>query len=847
MAFKNGNQNKTINEAAGETRWRDSLRFRLPPGVIERIEGKATEGLGGIGKFVLCYRLSIGLLLVAASLFMIFGATKVTIATEFADFFPKNHRNVELYHKFSRFGGAQTVVLMIEVKNGDIFNYPTLKKIHDVSQEIDSLSGVNHQEVFSLSSHRVAYVEAVPGGLDTQPYMHPTVPQTAEGIAALKNRVLAHHETLRHLISYDNKAATVLASFNENGLNYKELFDRVQGIVEKYQDSNHAIYLAGEPIVRGYGYHYLPQITVCFVVAVLAMVLFLYISLGHRSRWWAPIITGTLSALWGLGFVGWLGYNFDPVMLVIPFILTARDLSHGIQWQGRYYNELDNHQDKYAAIVATTNYMLPPGFLSIVADIGGIIFVSLGGIPVLHYVGLGGAVWLAASLTMVFIFEPIFLSFSPVPRVNGTSFGTRLWEEFTPKWLKSGLSGLVQIPIRPGSMRSGLLLISAVVIVAGVVAGGHAKIGYSTPGTPLYRANSKVNQDINHIARYFPTDEGWVVLTSPAFPDPQSILAPKVLRMADDLRDDLLEDPRIIEVISFASTVIKPFNQMFHYAHPNFFAIPNTLQEAGNLWYLFLTGLAPGEMEHYISSTEAKDTCIRILMRDHTYDTLADVTKKIETFIAKRVATDPELAKVGVLYMAGIAGLYAAANDVLFELDLVNITFVLAVVFVFSVFAFRSFVAGILFVLSCVLANFAAFIYMHWRDIGITIDTLPVISLGIGLGVDYGIYVVARIHDEAKRGRRVDDAIVTGISETGAAVFSTFSVMVGGILPWVFSPLLFHNQMSVLLTFLMFTNMCAGVLVLPAFIAWSRSGFICRYERQPLEETAGQLRVPKSL
>ena len=189
-----------------------------------------------------------------------------------------------------------------------------------------------------------------------------------------------------------------------------------------------------------------------------------------------------------------------------------------------------------------------------------------------------------------------------------------------------------------------------------------------------------------------------------------------------------------------------------------------------------------------------------------------------------------------------IAGLYAAANDVLFELDLINITFVLIVIFVFSVLAFRSFVAGILFVASCVLANFAAFIYMRVRDIGLTIDTLPVISLGIGLGVDYGIYVVARIQDEVMRGVSVEDAIVTGISATGAAVFSTFSVMVGGIVPWAFSPLLFHNQMSVLLTFLMFTNMFAGVLVLPAFIAWSRSGFICKYEDKALKQTPpGQL------
>jgi uncharacterized protein len=156
----------------------------------------------------------------------------------------------------------------------------------------------------------------------------------------------------------------------------------------------------------------------------------------------------------------------------------------------------------------------------------------------------------------------------------------------------------------------------------------------------------------------------------------------------------------------------------------------------------------------------------------------------------------------------------------------------LLVVFVFSSLSFRSLVAGMLFVLSCVLANFAAFIYMGARGIGLTIDTVPVISLGIGLGVDYGIYIVARIHDEVEQGAGMEAAIYTAMTSTGAAVFSTFAVMVGGILPWVYSPLLFHNQMSLLLTFLMFTNMVAGILILPAYIARFRPKFISHYETE---------------
>jgi len=807
--------------------------LKLPPGVLDKVTGGRAEGMGGLGRFVLRWRVPVGILLVVLSAFMIYGMTKVTMATNFADFFPSNHPYVKLYNQDKIFGGAQTLVIMLEARHGTIFTIPTLEKITEITEAVNKLDGVNHNEVFSLASYRLGYALAVPGGIDVRPYMYPNPPTTAAGVESLKKLVFAHRGALSHLVSADDRATLITASFNEAHMNYRELFAGAQDIVKKYTDADTKVYLAGEPIVRGYGYHYLPAIGTCFAAAVLAMILLLYISLGHRSIWWVPIVTGALSATWGLGFVGWMGYNFDPVMLVIPFILTARDLSHGIQWQGRYYNELDACGDKYVAIVATTNYMLPPGFLSIIADIAGIIFVSLGGIPILHHIGLAGAVWLASTLTMVFVFEPIFLSFSPVPRLKGGAMGEMLWHH-TPAFIKQGLDRLVMLPVTPGKLRGGLLIVAGAIMAWGIAAGDQAKIGYDTPGTPLYRPNSVVNRDVRSISRYFPVDEGWVVVEGQSFeqlmaPDTQTGVTPRLLRMEDDMRDMLLNDPRIVQVTSFASDVIKPFNQMFHNGHPKFFGIPPDLNATSQLWYLFIGGSAPDEAYHYFTNAKLTSGCLRILLRNHTYTTLADVIKGIGDFVNSYIDHKPEFNHTRVRYLAGIAGLYAAANDVLFQLDLINITFVLTVVFVFSVVAFRSVVAGILFVLSCILANFAAFIYMRVRDIGLTIDTLPVISLGIGLGVDYGIYVVARIQDEVMRGQPVKEAIITGISATGAAVFSTFAVMVGGIVPWAFSPLLFHNEMSLLLTFLMFTNMFAGVLVLPAFIAWSKSRFIYRY------------------
>ncbi len=320
------------------------------------------------------------------------------------------------------------------------------------------------------------------------------------------------------------------------------------------------------------------------------------------------------------------------------------------------------------------------------------------------------------------------------------------------------------------------------------------------------------------------------MLSTPDFPDEQSSISPGVLRMTDDMGAYLINRGDALGVVSFATQILKPLNKFFHNGHPKFQTIPARSDEAGNLWYVFLGGTAPGEMERFFAnSPKMTSACIRIFLRDHTYNRLNRIRSDIESFIASRVAHDPALGKVKVNYLGGQAGLYLAANDVLYRLDIMNITFVLIVIFFCCAFAFRSITAGALFITSAVMANFGAFIYMNARGIGLTIDTVPVISLGIGLGIDYGIYIVARIRDEVIEGATIEQAITTALNTTGAAVFSTFAVMIGGVLPWAFSPLLFHNEMSVLLIFLMGMNMIAGVLILPAYIAWRRPQFIASH------------------
>ncbi len=791
-------------------------------------------------RYILDLRKPIGVVLIVITIFMGYWAMHLPIATRFEDLFPAKHPNTLLYRQFRRqYGGAQTLVIMVRVKDGDIFNFKTLHDIQDITDEVDKLYGVNHNEVFSLASYRLLYARALPGELVSTPFMYPKVPSTQAEIDDLKNNVHSNREQLAAFVTPDDKGALIVASFNEQGLDYKTLFDGVQQIINKHQDSNTSVYASGAVMFSAWGYHYLPRIQKIFILSTVLMLLILYLSLGRYTGWWAPMVTGTLSAIWGLGFVSLMGFNFDPIMLVIPFIMTARDVSHGIQWQGRYYDELARTGDKIEACVAAADLMLWPGILAIVANIAGIVFITVGDIPVLREIGIGGAVWMGASLAMVFVFQPILISFLPRPEFRERSILNRLVSSAPIGRLRNLANGIVMAPVRRGTPRIVLVGIALLAVVVGIAAERSVLIGYQAAGTPIYRADAKINQDTAEISKFVPTNIGWIVLETPEFPSSQSGVGIDTLRMSDDLANYLMSRGDVVAVLGFSALASKPMNMLLHNGQPKYYALPDSNSLSASLWGFFFAASAPGEAESYFAISQSmRNSCIRVMLPDHTYARLERLRADIDHFVAERVKTDPALDQVKLRYIGGEAGLYLAADDVIGRLNVINLSLTLVAIGLACAMFFRSLVAGLLFALSCIAANFVAFMYMDLNNIGLTVDTLPVISLGIGLGVDYAIYTIARVRDEVVGGLTLNDAIALSLRSTGAWVFCTFAVMVGGIFAWVFSPLLFHSEMSVLLILLMSTNLIAGLLLLPALIAWMRPRFITRYERGELAQQA---------
>ena len=177
----------------------------------------------------------------------------------------------------------------------------------------------------------------------------------------------------------------------------------------------------------------------------------------------------------------------------------------------------------------------------------------------------------------------------------------------------------------------------------------------------------------------------------------------------------------------------------------------------------------------------------------------------------------------------GLGGILVAAIDWIEKANHFLVGGILLFTFLCCAIIYRSLFAGFIFVLSLVLANFTAFTYMAWKQIGLNINTLPVVSLGVGLGVDYGLYKVSRIRELIAAGATWEEGIIDGVSSTGQAVFYQAVMMSSSVFFWVFSPLRFQAEMGFLLGILMMVNMLVGVLLLPALLHIFKPRFIRRY------------------
>lgn len=761
-----------------------------------------------IGRWILQFRLPLLILILLGTGFFLYHATKVKVESPTIDLFPSTHPYVETFVKYKDiFGGAATVLIAVEVKEGTIFNTPTLEKIRRITKGIELLPNINNYQVLSLAQRKVKELKMHPEkGFIAVPIMWPDIPQNEEQLAKVQESVYSSPRYFGTLVSHDSKAALVVAGFFEAKFDAAEVYSKIEELLDKERDEKTEIMAIGRPVLLGWILKQYPQITNIFIMSLLAIIAVLIIYFRDLRGIILPLATATISGIWGIGFLGLLGYNFDPLVIVVPFIISARALSHSVQVVERFMEEFEDKKDRSLASIETFKGLFGPGFVAIITDAAGVFLVYTAPIPLLQKLAVMGSFWVLSIVISDLIFNPILLSYLPAPR----------WSRKT----RTGI--LYNLLVRIGTWAFGwqrwvILGVTALALLIGGIFASNLVIGDVHPGTPMLWPDSKYNQDTDRIAQRFGNTEIFSVVVEGK--DRNSIKSPNVLRTMEAFQKHMENLPEVSSTSSIAD-YLPSIISILHGSDPKWELIPNNVMESGFFLEMIYTNSEPGDLVRFVT-IDSQNANITLFLKDHKGETLRKVVASAKSFIESHPMEEANFRLAG-----GYGGLLSAINEeVAYHQGKVTL-FAFMIIIFFCGLAYRSLFAGLLFLLPLVISNFLTYALMGARGTGLDVNALPVVALGVGLGVDYGLYVVGRIKEEFGNLGDLQQAVIRGVSTAGKAVAFTAGTMVVAVAPWIWSFLRFQADMGLLLVFWMVISMLGGLILLPTLIAMFKPKFI---------------------
>ena len=756
-------------------------------------------------------------ILAAILLITVFFALQIPglkIFSEFADLLPQKHPYIQLHNEIrDTFGGASQIVVSVEVDNGTIFTNKTLGIIHKLTQDVDSLPGVNHNLVSSLT-HRTArkiwLTET--GELNSVAYYEASKTNLSDAeLDQLKKAVMANPRVYGLMVSPDLKAALIKAQLNEGDLDYDKTFQELQKVRAQAASPGVRIYATGQPVLIGWVYTYLPQILQIFLYTMALMVLLLVIHFRCFYGVFLPLLGIALSSIWGLGFISLLKWNLDPLNLVIPFLIAARAMSHSIQLVERYYGELAITLDSKQAARNAFDDLFRPGSLAIVVDAVGILVIALGAAPINIKLGYYAGFWAFSVIFTVLLVVPLLLLLMPQPKKTTNKFGI--------------LRDQIVSSISVAGKRSGALAILGVfgvLMAAGSIFAVKVKIGEAEPGSPLLYPRHDYNVSSKAINERFPGSEELYIVARTA--DKGGLKRPEVLHAMTTFQNHMLYDPGLGGVKSLP-TLIANVNGLIHNVEPRWYQIPDSAAEVGGLMFAYMAGSPiPGALNEFLNS-DGTDANMVFFYKDHQAETIQRAVALAREGIAKVESLG--VKDFRILLGGGVIGVNAAINDAVFDDNRLVVPLVLFLSFLFVMAFYGSLHAGWLMVLPMIFATIMTYAYMGINNISVNINTVPVIAVGIGVGIDYAIYIMNRIREEMAALRDLPAAVMKALATTGFAVTFTAATLVAGIIMWVFlSDLRFQSDSALLLSIMLILNAVAALLLMPAWVMIFKPRFI---------------------
>ncbi|MCQ4320520.1 efflux RND transporter permease subunit [Stutzerimonas stutzeri] len=739
------------------------------------------------------------------SVFLFYQAAQVRPSTSFEKMIPLGHPYIQnmLQHRDDLANLGNTVRISVAAKDGDIFSRDYMETLRQIHDEVFYIQGVDRSNMKSLWSPSVRWTEVTEQGFAGGEVIPQTYDGSPESLDDLRSNILKSGQVGR-LVANDFKSSTIDVPLMES---YSDPEDRSKQIKLDYQEFSHELeekirdkYEAQNPNVEVHIIGFAKKVG-DLIDGLVGVALFFFVAIGITLAlllWFtrcfkstiAVVVTTLIAVAWQLGLLHTLGFGLDPYSMLVPFLVFAIGISHGVQKINGIAMASGETDDPLAAARMAFRQLFIPGMVALASDAVGFVTLLLIDIGVIRELAIGASLGVAVIILTNLILLPVAISYMGISQ-RAVKQAREEAARNHPFWrLLSNFANPVVAPIS--------IVIALLAVGGGLWYGQNLKIGDLDQGAPELHPDSRYNLDNDFVIRNYSTSSDvLVVMVKTA---PEGCAHYDTLAAMDELMWKMENTEGVqsaVSMVTVARQSIKGMNEgslKWETLSRNQFVLNSSIARAEGM-YNSDCSLAP----------------VLVFLNDHKAETLEHVVSA-----AREFAEENNREGLEFVLAAGNAGIEAATNEVIAASETTMLIAVYAAVSFMCLLTFRSVAATLCIVLPLVLTSILGNALMAFMGIGVKVATLPVIALGVGIGVDYGIYIYSRLESYLRQGMTLQEAYYETLKSTGKAVIFTGICLAIGVFTWVFSAIKFQADMGLMLTFMFLWNMVGAIWLLPA-------------------------------
>jgi len=726
------------------------------------------------------------------------------IDSSFNKTLPVRHEYMRTYldPSVAEFRGANRVLIALIARDGNMFTPEFFAALRKATDEVIVMDGIDRTRVQSIFTPNVRYLEVVEDGIEAGNVIPADFTPTAANMARVRDNI-RKAGIIGRLVANDFSGALVSAIVLDQDAQGRPVDPiRVAHQLERQvrqgiQGHGIDVLMIGFAKVMGDIADGADSVVLFAAITLLLTLLAVRLYCQSWRVAFVPVLCSCVAVTWQLGALVLLHYGIDPVGLLVPFLVFAIGVSHGVQKISAVGDAAFEGLGSMEAARRTFRQLLAPAVVALLADLVGFVTILMIPVQVIREMAITASIGVAIVILTDLVLLPVLVSYVHFDA------GYRARVQRRQQWLAALWRPLSGITGRGPALA--IIAVAAVLAALGGWKGRETPIGDTQTGVPELRPDSRYNRDNDVITSRF--DIGVDVLTAIVESTEPVCVSHELMSAVDRFGWHMRNVAGVQDVITLpliAKIAIAGWNE----GSLKWRSIPREQTQ--------LT-----QSTRYIETSTGllNDNCdvvpVMMFLADHRAGTIERVVSAVKGW---RDANP--VAGAQVRLAAGNVGVMAATNETVKAKEMMILAGVFAAVLAMCLLTFRSVVGTVLVVLPLALVSVLVYAVMALVGIGLKVSTLPMVALGAGIGVDYGIYLFSRMQEFLHQGLSVRDSYERTLRVTGASIIFTGITLAIGVATWVFSPLKFQADIGIMLTFMFLVNMLAAIILLPALAAW---------------------------